>query len=191
MIQRKKNIFTPAEYLGMEEYADYKSEYYNGEIFVMAGGTPDHSSVAVSLTIELGQRLRGKPCRLFNSDVRLLIERSGLYTYPDAMVVCGKIQLAKGRTDTVTNPILIVEVWSESTRDYARGAKFNFYKQIPTLQEYVLVESEKPQVECFRRADGGKWTVEMYEGLDALARLESLECAIALRDIYDKVSWVD
>ena len=196
MLQRKKSIFTPAEYLGMEEKTDYKSEYYNGEIFAMAGGTPDHNSIAVNLAGELRQLLRHKPCRVFTSDLRLLVERSGLYTYPDAMVICGKIQLVEGRTDTVTNPILIVEVLSESTRDYDRGTKFNFCKQIPTLQEYILVESEKPLVECFRRADGDKWTMEMYEGLDALARLESIESetesprGIALRDIYDKVSWL-
>ncbi len=190
MLQRKKNIFTPAEYLGMEEHAEYKSKYYNGEIFAMAGGTPDHSSVQGNVIAELIRLVKHKPCRVFTSEVRLLVESSGLYTYPDSMIVCGKIQLAKGRKDTVTNPILIVEILSESTRDYDRGTKFNFYKQIPSLQEYIHVESEKPRVECFRRTDGDKWTVEMCEGLDALVRFESIESEIALRDIYDKVSWL-
>ena len=117
MLRPPKQTFSPAEYLAMEQVAEYKSEYYDGEIFAMSGGTPDHSTIAVNFVIELGTRLASKPCRVFNSDMRVHLERSGLYTYPDAMVICGKIQLAKGRKDTVTNPVLIVEVLSESTRD--------------------------------------------------------------------------
>jgi len=154
--------------------------------------------VAVNLTIGLGTRLAAKPCHVFNSDMRLLVERSGLYTYPDVMVVCGKIRLVERRNDTLTNPILIVEVLSESTRDYDRGAKFNFYKQIPTLQEYVLVESEHAHVEVYRRAgdpsvDSGQapWVIEMSEGLDATVRLISVEGEIPLAQVYSKVSWLD
>lgn len=186
-----KRTFTPAEYLAMEEVADYKSEYYAGEIFAMAGGTADHSTIAVNLTIELGTRLAATPCRLFNSDMRLFVQRSSLYTYPDAMVICGKIQFVERRNDTVTNPLLIVEVLSESTREYDRGPKFDFYKQIPSLQEYVLVESEYARVECYRRAAGDKWTIETYDGLDAIAWFESLACEIPLRRLYHKVSWLD
>jgi Uma2 family endonuclease len=123
--------------------------------------------------------------------MRLFTERSGLYTYPDAMVICGKIQFTERRNDTVTNPLLIIEVLSESTRDYDRGAKFNFYKQIPSLQEYVLVESESARVECYRRTEGDKWTIETYAGPDATAKLESLACEIPLRRIYHKVSWLE
>jgi Uma2 family endonuclease len=189
MLRSGKKKFAPAEYLAMETVAEYKSEYYNGEIFAMSGGTTDHSLVAVNVTIELGQRLAAGPCRVFNSDMRLHIERSGLYTYPDVMVICGKIELVKNRNDTVTNPILIVEVLSESTRDYDRGAKFNFYKQIPTLREYVVVESEHPRVECFRRTEDDKWLVEMYDDLEAAMQLESVAGEIPLRQIYNKVSW--
>jgi Uma2 family endonuclease len=190
MLRPIKTTFTPAEYLAMEEVAEYKSEYYNGEIFAMSGGTTDHSLIAVNLTTALSQRLEPTPCRVFNSDMRLYIERSGLYTYPDGMVICGKIELVKGRNDTVTNPLLIVEVLSESTRDYDRGARFNFYKQIPTLQEYVVVESERPHVECYRRTAGDQWLVEMVDDLDATVRLESIACDIPLRQIYSKVSWL-
>lgn len=127
---------------------------------------------------------------MFNSDMRLHVERTGLYTYPDVMVICGKIELAKKRNDTVTNPLLIVEVLSESTRDYDRGAKFNFYKQIPTLREYVVVESEHPHVECYRRTEDDKWLIEMVDDLDATLRLESVACDIMLRRIYHKASWL-
>jgi Uma2 family endonuclease len=190
MPQLKKKRFTPAEYLAMEAVADYKSQYYNGEIFAMAGGTPDHSLIAVNVAGVLHQRLATTPCRVFNSDMRLNVERSGLYTYPDVMVICGKIALVKGRNDTVTNPTLIVEVLSESTRDYDRGAKFNFYKQIPTLREYLVVESERPHVECYRRTSDDKWLIEITEDLDAAVQLEAVACEIGLREIYSKASWL-
>lgn len=191
MLRPLKSKFTPAEYLAMEEAAEYKSEYYAGEIFAMAGGTANHSTIAVNLTIELGNLLAATPCRLFNSDMRLLVQPAGLYTYPDVLVICGKIHFVERRTDTVTNPVLIVEVSSESTRDYDRGAKFDFYKQIPSLRECVLVESEYPRLECYRRAAGEAWTIETYDDLDALVRLESLAAEIPLRRIYHKVSWLD
>jgi Uma2 family endonuclease len=190
MLRRAKTIFTPAEYLAMEEVAEYKSEYHNGEIFAMSGGTTDHSLVAVNTVASLSRQLEPRPCRVFNSDMRLHIERSGLYTYPDGMVICGKIELVERRKDTVTNPVLIVEVLSESTRVYDRGAKFNFYKQLPTLQEYVVVDSERPHVECYRRTEGDNWLVEMHDDLDAMVRLESVACEIPLRQMYNKVSWL-
>ncbi len=190
MLRLRKKTFTPTEYLAMETVADYKSEYYNGEIFAMSGGTTDHSLVAVNLTVELGTRLAATPCRVFNSDMRLNVEHSGLYTYPDVMVICGKIELVKRRDDTVTNPVLIVEVLSASTRDYDRGAKFNFYKQISTLQEHVMVESERPHVECYRRTGDDKWLVEIHDDLDATVKLESVACEFTLRRVYNKVSWL-
>jgi Uma2 family endonuclease len=190
MLRPIKNTFAPAEYLAMETVAEYKSEYYNGKIYALAGGTPDHSKIALNFGAELLRLLEPKPCHVFNSDMRLFVERSGLYTYPDVMVICGKIELVKNRNDTVTNPILLVEVLSESTRDYDRGTKFNFYKQIPTLQEYVVVESENPHVECYRRTRGDQWLIEMYDDLDATVTLESVACEIPLQRIYSKVSWL-
>lgn len=191
MLRAAKTKFTPAEYLAMEEVADYKSEYYAGEIFAMTGGTADHSTVAVNLTSEIRQFLTTRPCRVFNSDMRLYIQKSGLYTYPDVMVVCDKLKFAARRDDTLVNPMLIIEVLSKSTRDYDRGAKFEFYKEIATLREYVLVESEAPRVECYRRGSGSQWIIETYDGLEAVARLESLGCDLPLRQIYHKVSWTE
>jgi len=186
----KKKRFTPAEYLAMEVVADYKSQYYNGEIFAMAGGTADHSLIAVNVAGALHERLAPTPCRVFNSDMRLNVERSGLYTYPDVMVICGKIELVKGRDDTVTNPILIVEVLSAATRNYDRGAKFNFYKQISALREYLVVESERPHIEFYRRTADDKWLVEITEDLDAVVQFEAVACEVGLREIYSKASWL-
>ena len=190
MLRSRKQSFSPTEYLAMEQVAEYKSEYYDGEIFAMSGGTADHSKIALNIGAELLDRLETSPCHVFNSDMRLQIERSGLYTYPDAMVICGRIQFVKGRKDTVTNPVLIVEVLSESTRDYDRGAKFNFYKQIATLREYVMVESERAHVECYRRTEGDKWLAEMYDDLEAAVKLESVELEVKLQRIYRKASWL-
>lgn len=117
-----KTTFTTAEYLAMEEVADYKSEYYNSENFAMSGGSADHSIIAVNGVANLSPLLDPKPCHVFNSDMRLLIERSGLYTYPDAMVLCGKIEFVPRRKDVLTNPILIIKVLSESTRAYGSTA---------------------------------------------------------------------
>jgi Uma2 family endonuclease len=191
MLRTRKAHFTPAEYLAMEEVADYKSEFYDGEIFALSGGSADHSLIAVNCVHALSGLLDTRPCRVFNSDMRLLIQRSGLYTYPDVMVVCGKLKFVERRNDTLLNPLLIVEVLSDSTRDYGRGAKFGFYKQIPGLQEIVLVESEAAHVECYRRAEGDKWTIDAYDGLDAMARLESVGCDVPLGSLYHKVSWLD
>ena len=190
MIRSTKKTFTPTEYLAMERVADYKSEYYNGEIFAMSGGTPDHNRIAASFIIELGPPLRAKSCDVFGSDQRLFIKKNEMFTYPDVVVVCGKLEFAPKRKDAITNPILLVEVLSESTRAYDRGAKFNSYKQIPTLQEYVLVESESAQVERYRRA-GELWTIETYDDLDATVRLESVDGSIPLKQIYSKVSWLE
>lgn len=191
MLRLKKSKFTAEEYLAMEVVADYKSEFYGGEIFALAGGTVDHNAVVLNCAAELRSSLDTGRCQVLNSDNRLHIQVSGLYTYPDVMVVCGKVQFHERRRDTVTNPLLIIEVLSASTRDYDRGAKFNFYKQIPSLQEYVLVESEHARVECYRRSADGQWTIEAFEGLDAVARFESVACEVPFHRIYLQVSWVD
>lgn len=123
--------------------------------------------------------------------MRLHSQKCGLYTYPDVMVVCSKLRFLERRDDTVLNPLLIVEVLSKTTRDYDRGAKFEFYKGIDTLREYVLIDSESPRVECYQRGAGDQWIVEAYDGMDAVAHLGSLDFDLTLRQIYHKVSWAE
>lgn len=190
MLKRAPTLkFTAEQYLALEEHSETKHEFYNGKIYDMAGGTPDHSLLQGNLVTLLNQQLRATPCRVFSSDMRLFIEESGLYTYPDLSVVCGKLQFAPKSKTTITNPILLVEVLSESTRTYDRGAKFKFYKQIPSLQEYLLVESERAHAEVLRRAARGQWTIDIYDGLEAVAVLHSVPCKIPLAELYAKVSW--
>jgi Uma2 family endonuclease len=118
-----------------------------------------------------------------------LVKRDGLYTYPDIVVICGRIEFAPGRTDTVTNPTLIIEVWSESTKDYDRGSKFAIYRQLPTLQEYVMIDQARVYVESFRRVEGAKWLLESYEQREDQLQLHSLELELPLHKIYNKVDW--
>jgi Uma2 family endonuclease len=190
MLRTRKKKFTAAEYLAMEAVAPYKSEYHRGEIFALSGGSADHSLVQANVGRALGNALESTPCRVFTSDLRIHVKSDDLYTYPDVSVVCGEIRYHPRRTDTITNPILIVEVLSPSSREYDRGAKFAMYKQIPSLREYVLVDSEQARVECLRRREG-EWTVAMFDGLDATCQSESLDCEIPLRFIYQKVTWLD
>lgn len=188
MAQVAKKYYTPEEYLAMEAVADYKSEYFQGEIFAMAGGSARHSTIISNCIISLGNALKGKPCRVFESNMRLLVKRNGLYTYPDATVVCGKVEFVAGRNDTTTNPILIVEVLSPSTRDYDRVRKFALYKQLESLREYLLVDSEQTHVTLLRLANG-QWIIEMYDDVNATLHLESIGCAVNLRDLYDKIEF--
>ena len=149
MLKSQKTYFTPEEYLDLEETAEYRSEYYQGEIFAMTGGTVNHNRIARDICQALTEDFEEKPCEVFMNDVRLLVQDNGLYTYPDLMVVCGDIVFAEGRDDTITNPIVLVGVLSKSTGDYDRGPKFELYRALDTLQDYVLVDQVKVHVEHF------------------------------------------
>ena len=188
MIHPKENFITPEEYLTREAQAEYKSEYHDGEIFALAGGSANHNLITGNIYAALRQMLSQRPCRTFINDMRLNVKQSGLYTYPDVMVICGKTEFAPGRDDTVTNPIVIVEVWSDSTKAYDRGEKFAMYRQIPTLQEYVMIDQSQFYVEHSRR-DGNFWVLETLDAMDAILVLPSLQCEMPLATIYEKVEW--
>jgi Uma2 family endonuclease len=148
---------TYAEYLDAEAKSEVRHEYLNGEVWEMAGGTPEHFALAAAMIGELRAALRGKPCRTFTSDLRVRILDTGLSTYPDVSVVCGQLETAADDKDAITNPIVLVEVLSEATEAYDRGAKWAHYRRIPSLREYVLVSQPEPLVEVFRRGEPGRW----------------------------------
>ena len=148
---------TYAEYLAAEAVSEVRHEYLNGEVWAMAGGTPEHAALALAVGSELRQALRGKPCRAYSADLRVRIVDTGLSTYPDVSVVCGQLETAPDDKDAVTNPIVLVEVLSESTEGYDRGAKAAHYRRIPSLREYVLVSQAEPRIEVHRRAESGRW----------------------------------
>lgn len=148
---------TYAEYLAAEAVSDVRHEYLNGEVWVMAGGTPEHAALASAINRELGVALRGKPCRVYSSDLRIRIQDTGLSTYPDVAVVCGQLATAADDEDAAVNPVLLVEILSPTTEGYDRGAKAAHYRRIPALREYVLVAQSEPRIEVHRRTEGGRW----------------------------------
>jgi Uma2 family endonuclease len=178
-----------AEYLRIERSAECKSEFFDGELFAMAGGTPQHSLIATNVARELGNALKGRPCVAYNSDLRLKIEATGLFTYPDVSVVCGPLALVPGTNDTFTNPTLLVEVLSDSTEAYDRGQKFVHYRQIPSLREYLLVSQKEPRLEHFgKRPDG--WIFDEVAGTHAEVKLPSLDIILSLAEIFAHVEFV-
>lgn len=188
MSSQPKTFLTPEEYLEIERKAEFKSEYYNGEMFAMAAGNPRHGSIVVNLCRELSFQLKSKPCFVY-SDVRLRVLPSGLYTYPDVMVVCGEPQFDDDRKDTVLNPIVVLEVLSESTRDYDLGRKFQFYRGIRSVREYITIAQDKAHIEQWTRQDEHRSLLSEYEDLNQSIHLASIDCVLKLSEVYDKVDW--
>lgn len=189
MLARQQKYYTPEEYLTLEESAEYRSEYYQGEIFAMSGGSANHNRIAGNVYMSLRERLEGKSCEAFITDMRLLVKKNGLYTYPDVMVICGQLKYVKGRTDTVTNPVLIVEVLSESTQAYDRGAKFELYRALETLQDYVLIDQARVYVEYFHKLADGRWVLTELSQIEAVLALESVGVELPLSQVYRRVEW--
>lgn len=176
------------EYLTIERAAPTKSEFYDGEMFAMAGGTAIHSLIGSNVTREFGNQLHGKKCVPYNSDLRIQVQATGLFTYPDLSIICGPLQFADA-DDTVINPSVLVEVLSPSTEAYDRGQKFLQYRQIPTLREYLLVNQHEPLVELFIRQEGNIWLLREAAGLDASLEIPSLQIAVSLAEIYANVDF--
>lgn len=181
---------TPEEYLEFERAAvDCKHEFYKGEIFAMSGGTWQHSLLIAAVIRELGNALEGKPCQVFNGDLRIKVNESGLYTYPDASVICEEAQLEDSHKDTLLNPLVVVEVLSDSTEKYDRGQKFDFYRTIPSLKQYVLVSQNKPQVEVFTRSEDTGWLLTVATGKNTSIELTALECELSLGELYRQIDF--
>lgn len=148
---------TYAEYLVAEAASEVRHECLNGEVWARAGGTPEHGALALALAGELRGALRGKPCRVYSSDVRVRVPQTGLSTYPDLSVVCGQLETSPDDPDAIVNPVVLVEVLSDTTEGYDRGAKAAHYRRIPSLREYVFVSQSDPLVEVHRLAESGRW----------------------------------
>jgi Uma2 family endonuclease len=181
---------TEAKYLEIERAAEFKSEFFDGEMFAMAGGTPQHSLIATNLARELGNALKTANCVAYNADLRIKVESTGLFTYPDLSIVCGPLQFAEGTDDTVVNPTLLVEVLSTSTEAYDRGKKFEHYRQISTLQEYLLVSQREPRIEQFIRQSDARWLLNEAAGLNATLELPSLRISLSLNEVFVNVNFV-
>jgi Uma2 family endonuclease len=189
-LPQKAHRLTEAEYLKIERAAEFRSEFYDGEMFAMAGGTLEHSLIGTNVAAEFRTALRGRNCLAYNGELRIKIEATGLNTYPDLSVICGPVQLAEGSKDTAVNPSVLVEVLSESTEAYDRGKKFEHYRLIPTLREYLLVSQTEPRIEQFVRQADGRWLLMEATGLEGNLSVPSLGIEIALNEVYANVKFV-
>ncbi|NDJ16323.1 Uma2 family endonuclease [Myxacorys almedinensis] len=181
--------YTPEEYLEQEETADYKSEYRDGEIIPMTGGTTNHNEIALNLASYLKLHLRRQNYKVYIGDVRLWIPRYHLYTYPDVMLIQGRPMYMGANTTTVTNPLLIAEVLSKSTQNYDQGDKFAAYRSIPELQEYILIDQAQFWVMQHTKTEEGNWLLSECKGEQSRLRLSSVEFEIDFRDIYEGVDF--
>lgn len=187
MSLQPKVFLTPEEYLAIERKAEYKSEYFNGEMFAMAGASEQHVSIVANVMYLLVGQLRGRLCKAYSNDLRVCVSPTGLYTYPDVVVVCGPPQFADADRDMVLNPTLIVEVLSESTKDYDRGGKFELYRSLSSFSDYVLIAQDRCHVEHFVRQPDNRWLLSETNKIEDIIHLSSVDCHLALTEVYDKV----
>ncbi len=189
MSSQPKPYLTAEQYLALERTAAYKSEYFRGEVFAMAGASPTHVLIVSNIVAALHGQLRRRPCTVYSADLRVAAPASGLYTYPDVIAVCGDLKFDDDHADTLLNPTLIIEVLSESTKDYDRGGKFAQYRKIPSFAEYVLVAQDEYHVEHFvKQSEAGWFLTETNRSEDTLT-LSSIQCTLSLNDVYEKVQF--
>jgi Uma2 family endonuclease len=184
-----KTVLTPEEYLHKDRQADFKSEFFRGEMFAMAGASAKHNLIVLNAGSVLREQLKKSPCRVYPSDLRLQVQATGLFTYPDLSVVCGEPEFVYDKGDVLINPDVIVEVLSESTEAYDRGKKFEHYRQIPSLKQYVLITQDRHSVEVFTRTGTDEWTLRAEQSASASVELTSIKCSLPLTEVYDKVDF--
>ena len=180
-----KNKMTIEEYIQFEKAADIKHEYYRGEVFTMSGAKPRHVVIAKNLMRDIATALRGKPCQPYGNDLRIHIPENTLFTYPDISIICGDIVPSEYDEDTATQPVVIIEILSKSTRGYDRNGKFKLYRDISLLQEYILVDSESINIEAFRINSNDHWELEEYKTVSAKLIIPSVQVSISIEDIYE------
>jgi len=189
MSQQIQPYISPQEYLRLERQAEHKSEYLNGQIFAMGGASETHNLIAGNVFGELRQQLKERPCRSYVSDMRVKVRSFGLYTYPDVVVVCGEPEFEDDEVDTLLNPTILVEILSPSTERYDRIAKTSYYRTIDSLAEHLLVAQDEIRLEQYARQRDGQWLLSEYLSLDAVVNLASIECALKLSDVYDRITF--
>ncbi|MFN7962195.1 MAG: Uma2 family endonuclease [Thermoanaerobaculia bacterium] len=188
MATEPQTCLSATDYLAFEREAEERHEFVNGQIYARSGASPDHGLIATNLARELSLALKNKPCRVHATNLRVKVDETGLYTYPDLVVVCGDSQFDDAKRDTLLNPLMLVEVLSPSTEAYDRGAKFEHYRRLPSLSCYLLVAQDKPHLELFRRLEEGLWQLSEASGLEAGLAIPELGVKLALSEVYDKVS---
>jgi len=184
----KKKKYTPAEYLALEEKAQTRSEYWNGEIVAMAGGNINHQQIVSNLIVEITNKVKGR-CRVFPSEMKVWVKKRDKFFYPDLTVICGQPSFYKNRRDTIDNPRLIIEVLSKSTTSFDRAEKFLSYQTLESLEEYVLVSQEKAIIEQHIKREDGNWIYQATIGVESSVTFPSVETTLTLKGIYDLVEF--
>ncbi|MCU1328037.1 MAG: hypothetical protein JWN34_3407 [Bryobacterales bacterium] len=179
---------TPEQYLSIERSAEVKSEYYDGQMFAMSGGSLAHARLPQQITIALASQLAATGCYTSNSDMKIRVSQRGPFVYPDLTIICGDAQLADDNQDVLLNPTVVFEVLSPSSEAYDRGHKFAQYRQIPSLRDYVLVSQLEPRIEVFSRTQEDKWTLSEAVGLDATCYIPGVNAHMTLADVYRGIS---
>lgn len=187
MSSQPKTCLTPGEYLAAERRNEHRSEHIDGEMVAMTSASRRHNLITINLGREISLQLRGRPCEAYANDMRVRIPERG-YAYPDVVVVCGEPQLEDDHLDTLLNPTVIIEVLSESTERYYRGRKFGLYRTVESLAEHVLVAQDECRVERYVRQADGRWMLSDHRSPEDTVELASIGCALALRDVYEKVA---
>ncbi len=181
--------WTAERYLAFERASNQRHEYLNGQVYAFAGASANHNLVTANTLSSLHTQLRQRPCTVYPSDMRLKISRTGLYTYPDISVVCGTPQFEDDQRDTLLNPAVIIEVLSPSTESYDRGRKFQHYRMLESLQEYLLIAQDGFRIEHYVRQINGQWLLADVSKPDASLELTSIGCTLLMTDVYEKVSF--
>ena len=184
-----KKYLTPQEYLARERMAEYRSEFFGGEIFAMAGASANHNLIVLNTGSTLREQLKKKPCLVFPSDLKLRVEATGLYTYPDLSIVCGEPILETSHKDVLLNPIVLVEVLSDSTEGYDRGRTFQHYRTIPSLRHYILIAQDRYFIECYSRQTDGTWVLTDCRDADGSLELSTINCRLSAEEVYAKVNF--
>jgi Uma2 family endonuclease len=187
MSSERKTHLSPQEYLALDRKSEVRSEYFDGDMVAMSGGSREHNLIVTNLVGELRLHLKGRPCEVYPSNMRVKVSATGLYTYPDIVVVCGKPEFEDANVDTLINPTLIAEVLSDSTEAYDRGAKFGHYRKIESLQEYLLISQDQSRIEQYVRQATGPWLRSDMRGLKGRLELPSIQCAVDLAEIYERI----
>ncbi|MBD2131419.1 Uma2 family endonuclease [Sphaerospermopsis sp. FACHB-1094] len=190
-IKTVKAYYTPEEYLELEEKSEYKNEYRDGEIIPMTGRTTNHNKLALNLATSLNLALNDLDYEIYIGDVKLWIQRYREFTYPDVMVIEGEPIYYSTNTTIVTNPLLIAEVLSKSTKDYDRGDKFLYYRSIPEFKEYILIDQHKHYVMQYVKNHENQWILTEYETEDAILKLASINLQLSLKQLYKKINFLE
>ena len=181
---------SPEEYLAIERRATYRSEYLNGEMFAMAGATRQHNRISSNVVSEINQHIKSRDCNVYSSDFRVHVPSTGYFTYPDIVITCGKEEFTDAHNDILVNPLVVMEILSDSTASIDRGRKFEQYRELASFAEYLLIDQRTPHIDQYILHDSQEWRYRDIRGIDEQVTIQAIDCTLLLRDIYHKVEFL-